>query len=121
MEQVRVDRWLWGVRMFKTRSQASDACRGGKVKVNGTAAKPSTPLKVGDRVEATAPSGKRILEVTDLVEKRVGAPRAAECYLDHSPPPPPRERRPEPVFERERGSGRPTKRDRRRLDRLRER
>lgn len=104
--------------MTKTRSDAAAACRSGHVTVNGRTAKPSTPVKVGDRVEALLHDRERILEVTALIVKRVGAAVAVDCFVDHSPPPP----EPEfdvPVFQRDRGAGRPTKRDRRELDRLR--
>lgn len=113
-----MDQWLWAVRMTKTRSDAAAACRGGHVKVNGKAAKPATSVKVGDRVTAHLHDRERVLEVTALLVKRVGAAVAVECYVDHSPLPPEREHA-APVFERERGAGRPTKRDRRQLDRLR--
>ena len=119
METTRVDRWLWAVRLYKTRSLASDACRGGHVKINGRAAKPAALVKVGDRVEARAGDRERILEVARIIEKRVGAPIAAACAIDHSPAPPPRTAAPEVAFARDRGTGRPTKRDRRELDRLR--
>ena len=115
---VRVDAWLWAVRLFKTRSAATDACRGGHVKVNGSTAKAATPVTVGDRVEATVGRRLRELEVVELLQKRVGAPVAAAAYVDHSPPPPPKDEELAPLF-RERGAGRPTKRDRRQLDRLR--
>lgn len=118
IESVRVDQWLWAVRMTKTRSDAAAACRGGHVEVNGKAAKPATSVKIGDRVTAHLRDRERVLEVTALLLKRVGAALAVECYVDHSPPPPEREYV-APPFERERGSGRPTKRDRRQLDRLR--
>ncbi|HET9060443.1 MAG TPA: RNA-binding S4 domain-containing protein [Acidimicrobiales bacterium] len=115
---ARVDKWLWAVRMFKTRTEATDACRAGHVRVNGTSAKPSTTVKPADHVEALTPGGPRVLEVAGIIEKRVGAPLASACYIDHTPPAPPKE---EGVanFERERGAGRPTKRDRRQLDRAR--
>jgi ribosome-associated heat shock protein Hsp15 len=115
---ARVDQWLWSVRMTKTRSDASAACRGGHVKVNGKTAKPASAVKVGDRVEAYLHDRERILEVRTVIVKRVGASIAVDCYVDHSPPPPEREQQ-VPVFERDRGAGRPTKRDRRQLDRLR--
>jgi ribosome-associated heat shock protein Hsp15 len=118
IESARVDQWLWSVRMTKTRSDAAAACRGGHVEINGKAAKPATPVKVGDRIEAYLHGRERILEVTRLIVKRVGAGVAVECFVDHSPPPPERERD-VPVFERDRGTGRPTKRDKRQLDRLR--
>jgi ribosome-associated heat shock protein Hsp15 len=115
---TRVDSWLWAVRMTPTRSVATDACRGGHVRVNGSPAKAATPVRVGDRVEARLAGRPRVLEVVRLLDKRVGAPVAVECYVDHSPPPPPRAEAP-PTFRRERGTGRPTKRDRRQIDRFR--
>ena len=118
IESARVDQWLWSVRMTKTRSDAAAACRGGHVKVNGKAAKPATPVKVGDRIEAHLHDRERILEVTALIVKRVGAAVAVDCFVDHSPPLPEREVD-VPVFQRDRGAGRPTKRERRELDRLR--
>ena len=113
-----MDRWLWAVRVTKTRSIATDACRGGHVRVNGHPAKPATTVRVGDRVEATYAGRRRVLEVARVIDKRVGAPLAAECIVDHSPPPPSSHDTPA-VFARDRGAGRPTKRDRRRLDRFR--
>lgn len=112
-----MDVWLWAVRLYKTRSAATAGCRGGHVKVNGAAAKAATPVKVGDRVEAFV-GRERVLEVAKVIDKRVGAPLAAECFVDHSPPVPVAERE-APVFARERGAGRPTKRERRELDRFR--
>lgn len=112
-----MDLWLWAVRIYKTRSAATAACRGGHVRVNRAAAKASTPVKVGDRVEAYA-ERERILEVTKVIDKRVGAPVAATCLVDHSPPAPVVKRLPR-VAVREPGSGRPTKRERREIDRLR--
>ena len=117
MDSTRVDIWLWAVRLYKTRSAATAACRGGHVHVNRIGAKASTPVKVGDRIEAFA-ERQRILEVVRVIDKRVGAPIAATCLIDHSPPAPVITRTP-PVFVREPGAGRPTKRERRELDRLR--
>ena len=119
MESTRVDRWLWAVRLYKTRSLATAACQGGHVRVNGRPAKPSTTVAVGDRVEAWAGERERVLEVVRIIEKRVGAAVAAECVVDHSPPPPPREEYVAPLFRRDPGTGRPTKRDKRALDRFR--
>src|SRR5688572_12336013 len=107
MESTRVDRWVWAVRLFKTRSMATDACRGGHVKVNGASAKPATTVRVGDRVEARVHHRERILEVAELIDKRVGAAIAERCYVDHSPPPPPKDDL-FPVFDRDPGAGRPT-------------
>ncbi len=117
---TRVDAWLWSVRATRTRSAATEACRGGHVRVNGAPAKPAAPVRVGDRVEARLTGRDRVLEVVKRIDKRVGAPVAAECYVDHSPPPPSRDDEPV-VFARDRGAGRPTKRDRRHLDRFRTR
>jgi ribosome-associated heat shock protein Hsp15 len=120
VDATRVDRWLWAVRVFKTRSAATAACRGGRVRINGAPAKPAAQVRPGDRVEATVHGRQRVLEVARVIEKRVGAAAAAESIVDHSPPPPTRELA-SPVFRREPGAGRPTKRERRRLDRFRAR
>lgn len=115
MDSTRVDRWLWAVRLFRTRSEAADACRGGHVRINGRTAKPASQVRVGDRVEARIHRRERVAEVRRIIEKRVGAPLAVECYADHSPPPP--EVPDIPVARRDRGAGRPTKRERRQLER----
>lgn len=119
MEETRVDRWLWAVRLYRTRSLATEACRGGHVKVNGSPAKPATTIRAGDRVEAFV-DRQRVLEVVRVIDTRVGAPIAATCVVDHSPPPAPREERATGLV-RAPGDGRPTKRDRRQMDRLRSR
>ncbi len=120
MDATRVDRWLWAVRLYKTRSSATDACRGGHVSVNGASAKPSTPVRVGDRVSAHVHERDRVLEVVQVIDKRVSAPLAAECIVDHSPPAPERDLF-SPGFVRDPAAGRPTKRDRRQLDKFRSR
>ena len=120
IEVARVDQWLWAVRLYKTRSMAAAACKGGHVRINGAPAKAASPVRVGDRVEARAADRDRVLEVVVPVVKRVAAPIAAECLVDHSPPPPPREFV-EPLFRRDPGTGRPTKKDRRSMDRFRNR
>lgn len=114
---VRVDRWVWAIRLYRTRADATDACRGGHVMVNGATAKAATPVRRGDRVVARLHGTDRIVEVVELIDKRVGAAVAAGCYLDHTPPPPAEDR--VRVAERERGAGRPTKRDRREMERWR--
>jgi ribosome-associated heat shock protein Hsp15 len=113
----RVDSWIWAVRLAKTRSAASSACRAGHVRVNGARVKPAHQVRTGDEVRLRQETRERIVVVTKVISKRVGAPVAVECYADHSPPPPPRQTA-GPVAVRERGAGRPTKRDRRNLDRL---
>lgn len=118
MEQTRVDRWLWAVRLYKTRSEATDACRAGHVRIDGRPAKPASPVRPGSRVEARLHGWDRVVEVSEVIDKRVGAAVAVACYVDHSPPPPTRPSG-APAAVRDRGAGRPTKRDRRQLDRLR--
>ena len=118
MIATRVDRWVWAIRLYKTRAEATDACKGGHVSVNGKSAKPSTPVAVGSRVEAYAHERHRTVEVAQVIDKRVGAAIAVTCYIDHTPPEPEQDR--VRVAERERGAGRPTKRDRRQLDRWRD-
>lgn len=115
---TRVDRWLWAVRLFRTRSAAAAACRAGHVQVNDVRVKPASSVRPGDRVRVRGGPRERVVEVVRVIESRVGAPLAAECLVDHSPPVPPREVA--PVFaERARGAGRPTKRERRETERLR--
>jgi ribosome-associated heat shock protein Hsp15 len=118
MERVRVDRWLWAVRLTRTRSGAAQACRAGHVQVNGVRAKPAAPVKVEDTVRIRVGDRERVVEVVRLIENRVGAELAAACLIDRSPPPPPRDPLDRPG-RRDPGMGRPTKRDRRRLDRTR--
>jgi len=117
MDSVRIDRWLCATRLFKSRSLAQQACTGGLVKLNAEAVRPSHPVRVGDEVRAEAARGSVVWQVLALAEKRLSAAEASKLYEDHSPPPPPREAN---VAPRERGTGRPTKADRRALDRLRE-
>lgn len=119
---TRVDRWLWAVRIFHTRTSSTEACRGGHVRVNGIAAKPATSVSPGDVVTVREPGRERVLEVVQAIEKRVGAPVAAQCLIDRTPPP---AVKPAGVAATGRpplrppGSGRPTKRERRQIDELR--
>ena len=109
--------WLWSVRVYKTRSIATAACRAGHVRVNGERAKPAQSEKVGDEIRART-DRERIFTVAGIVTKRTSAPLAAAAMVDLSPPPPPREEVAAPVL-RDRGAGRPTKRERRDIERLR--
>lgn len=117
MESTRVDRWLWAVRLTKTRPDAATACRGGHVRINDRVAKPSTTVVPGDRVQARVGERTRIVEVVRVIQKRVGAADAVTCYLDRTPPPPPTAE--SAVAVRDRGAGRPTKRERRALEKWR--
>jgi ribosome-associated heat shock protein Hsp15 len=115
---LRVDKWLWAARLFKTRSLAAGACAGGKVDVNEEAAKPAKPVRVGDSIKVTLPRGRRrLVKVRALDDRRSGAAEAQALYEDLTPPEPPRPRQAPPPY-RLPGAGRPTKRERRELDRL---
>jgi ribosome-associated heat shock protein Hsp15 len=118
VDKVRVDRWLWAVRLVKTRSGAAQACRAGHVQINGARAKPAAPVKAGDTVRLRVGDRERVVEVVRLLETRVGAELAAACLIDRSPPPPPRDPLARQGY-RPAGAGRPTKRQRRDLDRAR--
>jgi len=119
MDQVRLDKWLWAARFFKSRSLAAAACEGGKVDVNGHAAKPAKLVRPGDLLRITLPGGKKLIKVLVLGDRRGPALRAQLLYEDLTPPPPPPGPipAPPPVY-RPRGAGRPTKRARRLLERL---
>ena len=117
-DSVRVDAWLWAVRVFKTRSSATAGCRAGHVRVNGDRAKAAQSVRVGDEVRIRIHGFDRILTVQKLLVKRVSATEAAACFTDLTPAPLPREAMPI-APRRDRGAGRPTKRDRRELERLR--
>ncbi len=126
IDKVRVDKWLWAVRFFKSRSQATDACREGKVVIQEVTVKASQTVVVGDRITVKKNGIFYDLEVVKLIEKRVGAPIAQTCMIDHTPEEELRK------FEswylarsgrgeyREKGLGRPTKRDRRDIERLKD-
>lgn len=115
---ARVDAWLWAVRIYKTRSLATTACRAGHVRVNGERAKAAQPVRPGDEVRVRISGFDRFLVVRQPITKRVGAAVVAESVEDRTPPPLSREETPfVPI--RDRGAGRPTKRERREIDRLR--
>lgn len=115
---VRVDAWTWAVRLYKTRTQATAACRAGHVRVNGDRAKAAVLVRPGDRVVIRGGGTERTLEVTVTLAKRVGAEIAAKAYIDHTPVAPPA-RFVAPPSVRDPGTGRPTKKERRQLDQLR--
>jgi ribosome-associated heat shock protein Hsp15 len=113
---VRLDRWLWAARFYKSRSLAQAACEGGKIDVNGVVARPSRAVRVGDHLRLTLGEWRREVVVRALGERRGPAPAARALYEDRSPP---RPARLPPAVRREPGLGRPTKRERRLHDRLR--
>ncbi len=124
MEKLRIDKWLWAVRVYKTRTLATNACNSGRVKIKDERIKASRKLGVGEVVSIRKGPLTIIYKVEKLIEKRVSATLAAECFIDQSPPAPPK-----PIFGkndsvffdfpvRKRGTGRPTKKDRRKIDEL---
>ena len=115
MDAARVDSWLWAIRVYKTRSAATTACRAGHGRVNGDKVKAAQQIRVGDELRIRIAGFDRILIVRQLLVKRVGAPVAALAYEDRTP-----EREPQAALGlRDRGAGRPTKRERRDIDKLR--
>lgn len=115
VKPARVDSWLWAIRVYKTRSAATTACRAGHVRVNGERTKAAQPIKPGDEVRVRISGFDRILVVHQTLTKRVGAAIAVIAYSDRTPP-----RDPVAMLAvRDRGAGRPTKRERREIDRLR--
>lgn len=115
MDAARVDSWLWAIRVYKTRSAATTTCRAGHVRVNGDKVKAAQQVRVGDELRIRIAGFDRILFVRQLLVKRVGAPVAALAYEDRTP-----EREPQAALGlRDRGAGRPTKRERRDIDKLR--
>src|ERR1043166_9821212 len=117
----RLDKWLWSVRVFKTRSLATDACRAGSVAVNDRLAKPARDVRAGETITVKEGVVVRTVTVIAVPASRVGAKRVPEFCLDLTPASEfekVREQRVQHFLEREKGSGRPTKRDRRSLDRI---
>ena len=121
MDSVRIDKYLWSIRAYKTRSEATTACRGGKVRVNGADAKPSKEVKVGDVIAVRKGPATYTYKVTELVQKRQGAKNVA-AFAENLTPQSELDKLARPVetiaFRRDPGAGRPTKKDRRLLDAL---
>lgn len=122
-DKVRVDKFLWGIRFYKTRTLASEACESGRIKKNDQSLKPSSMVKIGDELRIRIDHHVKTIKILKIIDKRVGAPIAVTCYEDLTPP----EALPvsskniklQPVFYRDRGTGRPTKRERREMDEFR--
>ena len=117
--EARLDKWLWAARIFKTRTLAADACKNGRVAINGAQAKPSRAVKVGDSVSVRKPPVTYTFRVLQTIEKRVGAKLLPEI-LENITAPEQYEilemSRISGFVDRARGTGRPTKKDRRALD-----
>lgn len=121
MEKLRVDKYLWAIRIFKTRSLATDACKAGRVKFNGQNIKPSHVVKVGDTYHIQKGIDKKVVEVTALLDRRVDAKTAVNFYADRTPVEETygyKSIHHAPMFKRDRGTGRPTKKERREIDEL---
>ena len=120
---TRIDKWLWAVRIFKTRALASEACAGGKIKIDGTAVKGSRNIKKNDIVQVRKGVVKYLYKVRQIAEKRMGAQLVPEFLEDITP----KEEltklesaQKQPIQTREKGQGRPTKRERRMMDKLKQ-
>lgn len=126
MEKVRIDKWLWSIRVFKSRTLATDACKGGKVKIGGEAVKASYMMSVGETVTVKKDGFNFEYKAIQLIEKRVGAPIAVTCYEDVTSEE--EKNKYNAWFNnslkttevRDRGLGRPTKKERREIDRFKE-
>ena len=122
-EPIRIDKWLWAARLFKTRSLAVDAIKGGKVKIEGNPIKPSREVKVGDVIQVQIEQLHKVVEVKTVIKNRVSAKQVPEVYNDLTP---------KEEYERiefmndykaewsDRGAGRPTKKERRMIERLKD-
>lgn len=121
MDEVRIDKYLWSIRVYKTRSEATDACKGGKVRLNGSDVKPSKPVRPGDVLVARKGAVVYTYKVLQLVDKRQGA-KLVPAYAENLTPPEELAKLRAPVetffLKRDRGAGRPTKKDRRQMEDL---
>ncbi|WP_134090765.1 RNA-binding S4 domain-containing protein [Olivibacter sp. XZL3] len=123
LEKLRIDKYLWAIRIFKTRSLATEACKAGRVKLNGQNIKPSYVVKVGETYHIQKGIEKKVVKVLDLLDKRVDAKTAVTFYEDLTPVEETygyKSMFHAPVLKRDRGTGRPTKKDRREIDDLKD-
>ncbi len=126
VDKVRVDKWLWSVRIFKSRTIAADACKGGKVRINGETVKPSYFLRQSEVVTVRKSGFDFQFKVVTLIQKRVGAPIAVTCYEDLTPEAEKNKYQTwflagkPSVGQRDKGTGRPTKKERREIDQFKE-
>lgn len=121
MEELRIDKYLWSIRVYKTRTDATDACKGGKVRVNGADTKPSKSVKTGDVITARKGAVTYTYKVLELIDKRQGA-KLVPRYAENLTPQEELDKLRAPVetffLKRDRGGGRPTKKDRRQMEDL---
>jgi ribosome-associated heat shock protein Hsp15 len=122
-EKLRIDKYLWAIRAFKTRTLASDACKAGRVKLDGNNIKPSHEVKVGEIYQVAKGIERKVIKVTGLLENRVDAKTAVFFYEDITPVEQTlafKSMFQAPILKRDRGTGRPTKKDRREIDDLKD-
>ena len=118
-EKLRIDKYLWAIRVFKTRSLASEACKAGRIKLNGQSVKSSYIVKIGDTYTLQKGSDRKVIQVVDLLESRVDAKKAIAYYLDITPVQDTaayKSKYQTSILSRDPGTGRPTKKDRRDID-----
>lgn len=124
LKKTRIDKWLWATRWFKTRTMATDACNSGKVKVNDQTVKPSYQIEVGQQIVLRKNHIRYTIQVESIIEKRVGAPIAQACYIDLTPPEEKQQNQTTSWFNkfetRDKGIGRPTKKDRRDIQKFKD-
>ena len=123
METVRIDKWLWAVRVFKTRTIAAEACKKGRVYVDSNSVKPARMIKIGDVVQVKKPPVTYSFKVIDISQKRMGA-KLVSNFMENVTPPEEYEilemNKISGFVDRQRGTGRPTKKDRRDLEQFTE-
>lgn len=122
-EKLRIDKYLWAIRAFKTRTLAADACKAGRVKLNGTNIKPSHEVRVGEVYQVSKGIDRKVIKVVALLESRVDAKKAVDFYEDITPVEQTQAFKSmfhAPMLSRDRGAGRPTKKDRREIDDLKD-
>jgi ribosome-associated heat shock protein Hsp15 len=122
-EKLRIDKYLWAIRAFKTRTLATDACKAGRIKLDGQNVKPSHEVKIGEVYQVAKGIERRVLKVAGLIENRVDAKTAVNFYEDITPVEQTlafKSMFQAPILKRDRGAGRPTKKDRREIDDLKD-
>ena len=122
-ESLRADKWLWCARLFKTRTLAAEACAAGKIKLNEVSVKPSKELKINEVLTVQLPQIKKTIQVKSLVKNRVSPPMVVDVYTDLTPVELYEQQQMMKEFnyeKRDRGIGRPTKKERREIDQLKD-
>src|ERR1700710_3045641 len=122
-EKLRIDKYLWAIRIFKTRSLATEACKAGRVKLNGQNIKPAHEVRIGETYQVSKGIERKVIKVTGLLENRADAKTAVNFYEDVTPVEQTQAFKSmfhAPMLSRDRGAGRPTKKDRREIDDLKD-